>query len=94
MKAELTELKEKERSLQKELEVLQKASRGRERDLLTLNGVLQSNQDVINVRQTQGLGQTNTQSQSCLLADDNLNEVLFSRSFSPFLVLAFASGTG
>lgn len=48
LEAELTELKERERSLQKELEALQEASRGQERDLLTVNSVLQSNQDVIN----------------------------------------------
>ncbi|KAK3531219.1 hypothetical protein QTP70_015245 [Hemibagrus guttatus] len=46
LEAELTELKEKERSLQKELQALQEASRGQERDLLTLNSVLQSNQDI------------------------------------------------
>lgn len=56
MEAELTKQKEKERNLQNELEVLQKASRGQERDILTLNTVLQGNQDVINVRQKQDLG--------------------------------------
>ncbi|KAF7700254.1 uncharacterized protein si:ch73-95l15.5 [Silurus meridionalis] len=48
LEAELTELKERERSLQKELEVLQEANSSQERDLLTLNSVLQTNQDVIN----------------------------------------------
>ncbi|XP_062872819.1 uncharacterized protein si:ch73-95l15.5 isoform X2 [Trichomycterus rosablanca] len=47
LEAELSELKEKEHGLQKKLEVLQQAARGRERDLLTLNTVLQCNQDVI-----------------------------------------------
>lgn len=65
LEAELTELKERERSLQKELEVLQEASRGQERDLLTVNSVLQSNQDVINVKQTQGLSETNTHNVCC-----------------------------
>lgn len=65
MEAELIKQKEKERNLQNELEVLQKASRGQERDILTLNTVLQSNQDVINVRQTQSLGQTNTHNAGC-----------------------------
>lgn len=89
LEAELTELKERERSLQKELEVLQEASRGQERDILTLNSVLQSNQDVINVRQIQG--QTHTQSQGWLLTD-HLN-IMFRRSFCPLLVLAFTSRT-
>ncbi|KAM9469391.1 uncharacterized protein Hap1MRO34_013853 [Clarias gariepinus] len=48
LEAELIELKERERSLQKELEALQESGRGQERDLLTLNSVLQSNQDIIN----------------------------------------------
>lgn len=73
--------------------MLQQASRGQERDLLTLNGVLQSNQDVINVRQTRGLGQTNTV--PMLLAGwwSFKWHVLFRWSFS-FFGLAFASGTG
>ncbi|TSN03394.1 Lysosomal thioesterase PPT2-A [Bagarius yarrelli] len=48
LEAELTESKEKEKSLQKELEALHEANRGQERDLLTLNSVLQCNRDVIN----------------------------------------------
>lgn len=85
LEAELTEVKERERSLQKELEVLQVASRGQERDLLTLNSVLQSNKDVINVRQTHALVQQ--------------THMMIYMSYSeghslPFLVLAFASGTG
>ncbi|GAA6102957.1 uncharacterized protein si:ch73-95l15.5 [Tachysurus ichikawai] len=48
LESELNEPNEREISLQKELQVLQEASRGQERDLLTLNSVLQCNQDVIN----------------------------------------------
>ncbi|XP_036420316.1 uncharacterized protein si:ch73-95l15.5 [Colossoma macropomum] len=53
--AELSKLKECELGLQKELEVLRQAGKERERDLITLNTVLQCNQDVINVRQTQNI---------------------------------------
>lgn len=41
---------EKEKSMEKEVETLRKAARDRERDLDTLNMVLQCNQDIINVR--------------------------------------------
>lgn len=41
---------EKEKSMENEIEALRKAGRDRERDLDTLNTVLQCNQDVINVR--------------------------------------------
>lgn len=41
---------EKEKGLEKEAEALRKAGRDRERDLDTLNTVLQCNQDIINVR--------------------------------------------
>lgn len=40
----------KEKSMENEIEALRKAGRDRERDLDTLNAVLQCNQDVINVR--------------------------------------------
>lgn len=40
---------EKEKSMEKEIEALRKAGRDRERDLNTLNTVLQCNQDIINV---------------------------------------------
>lgn len=43
-------MSDKEKSLEKEIETLKKAGRDRERDLDTLNTVLQCNQDVINVR--------------------------------------------
>lgn len=43
-------MSDKEKSLKKEIETLKKAGRDRERDLDTLNTVLQCNQDVINVR--------------------------------------------
>uniref|UniRef100_A0A1A8K1H0 Uncharacterized protein n=1 Tax=Nothobranchius kuhntae TaxID=321403 RepID=A0A1A8K1H0_NOTKU len=39
---------EREKNLEKEVEALRKAGRDRERDLDTLNTVLQCNQDVIN----------------------------------------------
>lgn len=45
-----SEMSDKEKSLKKEIETLKKAGRDRERDLDTLNTVLQCNQDVINVR--------------------------------------------
>ncbi|KAG9264922.1 hypothetical protein AMEX_G21266 [Astyanax mexicanus] len=48
LEAELSELKERECGLQKELEALRQAGRERDRDLITLNTVLQCNQDVIN----------------------------------------------
>ncbi|XP_072547129.1 uncharacterized protein [Salminus brasiliensis] len=48
LEAELSELKERECVLQKELEALRQAGRERDRDLITLNTVLQCNQDVIN----------------------------------------------
>lgn len=41
---------EKEKRMEKEIETLKKAARDRERDLDTLNMVLQCNQDIINVR--------------------------------------------
>lgn len=41
---------EKEKDTDREVEALRKAGRDRERDLDTLNAVLQCNQDVINVR--------------------------------------------
>lgn len=69
MEAELIELKERERSLQKELEAQKESGRGQERDLLTLNSVLQSNQDIINVMQTQGLGQTSTHRVSVFMVE-------------------------
>lgn len=40
------------KGLKKEIEVLKKAGRDRERDLDTLSALLQCNQDVINVRNT------------------------------------------
>lgn len=45
-----SEMSDQEKSLKKEIETLKKAGRDRERDLDTLNTVLQCNQDVINVR--------------------------------------------
>ncbi|KAF3692262.1 hypothetical protein EXN66_Car007938 [Channa argus] len=42
------ELTEKEKGMEKEIEALRKAARDRERDLDTLNTVLQCNQDIIN----------------------------------------------
>ncbi|KAI4884229.1 hypothetical protein NFI96_011604 [Prochilodus magdalenae] len=48
LEAELSELKELERGLHRELQTLRQAGRERERDLITLNTVLQCNQDVIN----------------------------------------------
>lgn len=75
LESELNEPNEREISLQKELQVLQEASRGQERDLLTLNSVLQCNQDVINVRQTLGFGQTNT----WVLTEDHLNYVFIQK---------------
>lgn len=41
---------EKQKNLEKEIEALRKAGQDRERDLDTLNTVLQCNQDIINVR--------------------------------------------
>lgn len=41
---------EREKSMEEEIEALRKAGRDRERDLDTLNSVLQCNQDIINVR--------------------------------------------
>ncbi|XP_049439892.1 putative leucine-rich repeat-containing protein DDB_G0290503 isoform X2 [Epinephelus fuscoguttatus] len=43
-----SEVTEKEKSMEKEIEALRKAGRDRERDLNTLNTVLQCNQDIIN----------------------------------------------
>ncbi|XP_060905978.1 uncharacterized protein si:ch73-95l15.5 isoform X1 [Labrus mixtus] len=43
-----SELTEREKSMEKEIEALRKAGRDRERDLDTLNTVLQCNQDIIN----------------------------------------------
>ncbi|XP_037641080.1 uncharacterized protein si:ch73-95l15.5 [Sebastes umbrosus] len=43
-----SEVTEKEKSMEKEIEALRKAGRDRERDLDTLNTVLQCNQDIIN----------------------------------------------
>lgn len=43
-----SEVSEKEKSMEKEIEALRKAGRDRERDLDTLNTVLQCNQDIIN----------------------------------------------
>lgn len=40
---------EKEKSVEEEIEALKKAARDREKDLSTLNTVLQGNQDIINV---------------------------------------------
>ncbi|XP_026880265.2 uncharacterized protein si:ch73-95l15.5 [Electrophorus electricus] len=48
LEAQVSDLRESECSVQKELESLRQAGRQRERDLITLNSVLQSNQDVIN----------------------------------------------
>lgn len=45
-----SEMTEKEKSMENEIEALRKAGRDRERDLDTLNAVLQCNQDVISVR--------------------------------------------
>lgn len=45
-----SEITEKEKSTEKEIEALRKAGRDRERDLDTLNTVLQCNQDIISVR--------------------------------------------
>lgn len=44
-----SEITEKETSTEKEIEALRKAGRDRERDLDTLNTVLQCNQDIISV---------------------------------------------
>ncbi|XP_030639147.1 uncharacterized protein si:ch73-95l15.5 [Chanos chanos] len=46
--AQLVELREQEQEMRKELEMLRQAAADRERDLNTLNTVLQCNQDVIN----------------------------------------------
>ncbi|XP_032374967.1 putative leucine-rich repeat-containing protein DDB_G0290503 [Etheostoma spectabile] len=43
-----SEVTEKEKSMEKEIEALRKSGRDRERDLNTLNTVLQCNQDIIN----------------------------------------------
>ncbi|XP_054477818.1 uncharacterized protein si:ch73-95l15.5 [Anoplopoma fimbria] len=43
-----SEMTEKEKSMEKEIEALRKAGRDRERDLDTLNTVLQCNQDILN----------------------------------------------
>lgn len=43
-------MREKEEGMEKEMEALRKAGRDREKDLDTLNTVLQCNQDIINVR--------------------------------------------
>lgn len=45
-----SEMTEKETGMENEIEALRKAGRDRERDLDTLNVVLQCNQDIINVR--------------------------------------------
>lgn len=48
LEAQLSEAKEKEKALEKQLQALRDAGRERDRDLITLNTVLQCNQDVIN----------------------------------------------
>lgn len=45
-----SEMTEKEKGMENEIEALRKAGRDRERDLDTLNSVLQCNQDIINVK--------------------------------------------
>ena len=45
-----SEMNEKEKRMEREVEALRRAGRERERDLNTLNAVLQCNQDVINVK--------------------------------------------
>lgn len=45
-----SDLTERENNLEREMEALRKAGRDREADLDTLRTVLQSNQDIINVR--------------------------------------------
>lgn len=42
-------MSEKEKSMEEGIEALKKAARDREKDLNTLNTVLQCNQDIINV---------------------------------------------
>uniref|UniRef100_A0A4W5L1W6 Short myomegalin-like EB1 binding protein N-terminal domain-containing protein n=1 Tax=Hucho hucho TaxID=62062 RepID=A0A4W5L1W6_9TELE len=48
LEALLSEVSEKEKRMESELEALKKAGRDREKDLSTLNTVLQCNQDIIN----------------------------------------------
>ncbi|XP_045574359.1 uncharacterized protein isoform X2 [Salmo salar] len=48
LEALLSEVSEKEKRMESELEALKKAGRDREKDLSTLNAVLQCNQDIIN----------------------------------------------
>ncbi len=43
---------ESEKALEKQLQAMRDAGRDRDRDFITLNTVLQCNQDVINVSQT------------------------------------------
>lgn len=52
LEAQLSEVSEKEKALEKQLQAMRDASRERDRDFITLNTVLQCNQDVINVSQT------------------------------------------
>lgn len=46
----MSEITAKEKDTENEIEALRKAGRDRERDLDTLNTVLQCNRDIINVR--------------------------------------------
>ncbi|XP_059390137.1 golgin subfamily A member 4-like [Carassius carassius] len=48
LEAQLSELSEKEKALEKQLQAMRDAGRERDRDFITLNTVLQCNQDVIN----------------------------------------------
>ncbi|XP_052472843.1 myosin-2 heavy chain [Carassius gibelio] len=48
LEAQLSEVSEKEKALEKQLQAMRDAGRERDRDFITLNTVLQCNQDVIN----------------------------------------------
>lgn len=48
LEAELSEASEREKALEKQLQAMRDAGRERDRDIITLNTVLQCNQDVIN----------------------------------------------
>ena len=74
---------EREKSMENEVAALRKAGRDRERDLVTLNTVLQCNQDVINVRtHTHTYTRTRTGVHICSLchAQFTLRGVIFRQS--------------
>lgn len=52
LEAQLSDASEREKALEKQLQAVRDAGRERDRDFITLNTVLQCNQDVINVSQT------------------------------------------